>query len=141
MLLMYYATRTCTLLPKRSETLSLLADENIDQRLVSSLRLAGISVYSVAESSTGITDEEVMRLSEDLGALILTDDKDFGEIVFRKQRSCPGIVLLRLTGVDHSRKADQVIQVIKRYGSEMIGKFVVITAERVRIRKLLPGAK
>jgi len=141
MLLMYYATRTCTLLPKRSETLSLLADENIDQRLVSSLRLAGISVYSVAESATGITDEEVMGLSKDLGALILTDDKDFGEIVFRKQRSCPGIVLLRLTGVDYSCKADQVIQVIKKYGSEMIGKFVVITAERVRIRKFLPGAK
>ncbi len=141
MLLMYYATTTSTLLPKRSETLSLLADENIDQRLVSSLRLAGISVYSVAESSTGITDEEAMRLSEDLGALILTDDKDFGEIVFRKQRSCPGVVLLRLAGVDYSRKADQVIQVINRYGSEMIGKFVVITAERVRIRKLLPGAK
>ena len=60
MLLMYYATRTFTLFPKRSETLSSLADENIDQRLVSSLRLAGISVYSVAESSPGITDEEVM---------------------------------------------------------------------------------
>ena len=140
MLLMYYAMRTCTLLPKRSETVSSLADENIDQRLVSSLRLAGISVYSVAESSTGITDE-VMRLSEDLGALILTDDKDFGEMVFRKQRSCPGIVLLRLTGVDYSHKADQVIQVINRYGSEMTGKFVVITEERVRMRKLVPGAK
>lgn len=139
MLLMYCATRTYTLLLKRSETLSLLADENIDQRLVSSLRLAGIFVYSVAESSPGITDEEVMRLSENLSAMILTDDKDFGEIVFRKQRSCRGIVLLRLTGVDYSRKADHVIQVIDRYGSEMIGKFVVITAERVRIRKLLPG--
>ena len=139
MLLMYCATRTYTLLLKRSETLSLLADENIDQRLVSSLRLAGISVYSVAESSPGITDEEVMPLSENLRAMILTDDKDFGEIVFRKQRSCRGIVLLRLTGVDYSRKADHVIQVIDRYGSEMIGKFVVITAERVRIRKLLPG--
>ena len=136
---MYCATRTYTLLLKRSETLSLLADENIDQRLVSSLRLAGISVYSVAESSPGISDEEVMRLSENLSAMILTDDKDFGEIVFRKQRSCRGIVLLRLTGVDYSRKADHVIQVIDRYGSEMIGKFVVITAERVRIRKLLPG--
>lgn len=139
MLLMYCATRTYTLLLKRSETLSLLADENIDQRLVSSLRLAGISVYSVAESSPGITDEEVMTLSENLSAMILTDDKDFGEIVFRKQRSCRGIVLLRLTGVDYSRKADHVIKVIDRYGSEMIGKFVVITAERVRIRKLLPG--
>ena len=139
MLLMYCATRTYTLLLKRSETLSLLADENIDQRLVSSLRLAGIFVYSVAESSPGISDEEVMRLSENLSAMILTDDKDFGEIVFRKQRSCPGIVLLRLIGVDYSHKADQVIQVIDRYGSEMIGKFVVITAERVRIRKLLPG--
>ena len=128
-------------MPKRSETLSLLADENIDQRLVSSLRLAGISVYSVAESSPGITDEKVMRLSENLGALILTDDKDFGEIVFRKQRSCPGIVLLRLTGVDYSRKADQVIQVIDKCSSEMIGKFVVITEERVRMRKLFPGAK
>ncbi len=141
MLLMYYATRTCTLLPKRSETLSLLADENIDQRLVSSLRLAGISVYSVAELSPGITDEEVMKLSENLGALILTDDKDFGEIVFRKQRSCPGIVLLRLIGVDYSHKADQVIQVIDKCGSEMTGKFVVITEETVRMRKLFPGTK
>ncbi len=139
MLLMYCATRTYTLLLKRSETLSLLADENIDQRLVSSLRLAGIFVYSAAESSPGISDEEVMRLSENLSAMILTDDKDFGEIVFRKQRSCRGIVLLRLTGVDYSRKADHVIKVIDRYGSEMIGKFVVITAERVRMRKLLPG--
>jgi len=139
MLLMYCATRTYTLLLKRSETLSLLADENIDQRLVSSLRLAGIFVYSAAESSPGISDEEVMRLSENLSAMILTDDKDFGEIVFRKQRSCRGIVLLRLAGVDYSRKADHVIKVIGRYGSEMICKFVVITAERVRIRKLLPG--
>ena len=138
---MYYAMRTCTLLPKRSETLSSLADENIDQRLVSSLRLAGISVYSVAELSPGITDEEVMKLSENLGALILTDDKDFGEIVFRKQRSCPGIVLLRLTGVDYSHKADQVIQVIDKCGSEMTGKFVVITEETVRMRKLFPGTK
>jgi hypothetical protein len=71
----------------------------------------------------------------------LTDDKGFAEILFRKQRSCPGVVLLRLTGVDYSRKADHLIQVMARYGSEMIGKFVVITAERVRIRKLLPGAK
>ena len=107
---MYYATRTCTLLPKRSETLSLLA-------------------------------EEVMKLSENLGALILTDDKDFGEIVFRKQRSCPGIVLLRLIGVDYSHKADQVIQVIDKCGSEMTGKFVVITEETVRMRKLFPGTK
>ena len=71
----------------------------------------------------------------------MTDDKGFGEIVFRKQRSCPGVVLLRLTGVDCSRKVDQVIQVINRYGSEMTGKFVVITEERVRMRKLFPGAK
>ena len=71
----------------------------------------------------------------------MTDDKDFGEIVFRKQSSCHGIVFLRLTGVDYSHKADQVIQVINRYGSEMTGKFVVITEERVRIRKLFPGAK
>ena len=98
-------------------------------------------MYSVAELSPGITDEEVMRLSENLGALILTDDKDFAEMVFRKQRSCPGIVLLRLTGVDYSHKADQVIQVINRYGSEMTGKFVEITVERVRIRKLFPGTK
>jgi len=73
-----------------------------------------------------------------LSAMILTDDKDFGEIVFRKERRCRGIVLLRLTGVDYSRKADQIIQVITKYGSEMIGKFVVITTDRVRIRKLLP---
>jgi len=125
---------------KKSETLSLLADENIDQRLVSSLRLAGISVCSVAELSPGITDEEVISLSGDLDAIILTDDKDFGEIMFRKQKSCRGIILLRLTGVDYSQKANLTIQALSKFGSGMIGKFVVITPERVRIRNLFPGS-
>lgn len=60
----------------------MLADENIDQRLIAALQAAGHSVVSVYESHRGLSDEAIINLSRNPPRIILTEDKDFGEWVF-----------------------------------------------------------
>ena len=60
----------------------ILADENIDHGLIKAIRNAGFEVYSVYESSRGLSDEAIIDFSRNPPRIILTEDKDFGEWVF-----------------------------------------------------------
>ncbi len=57
-------------------------------------RNAGHDVVYLAESSAGVTDTEVIALAETGNRLLLTEDKDFGELVFHGRMAVPGLVLL-----------------------------------------------
>jgi predicted nuclease of predicted toxin-antitoxin system len=57
----------------------ILADENIDARIISFLRASKIKIYSIIENNPGISDEEVILLAKENNQIILTEDKDFGE--------------------------------------------------------------
>ena len=76
-----------------------IADESIDQPIVSQLRADGHLVEAVSELSPGITDHEVLSRSTDQGAVLLTADKDFGELVYRQGQASTGVVLIRLSGL------------------------------------------
>ena len=66
--------------------MNLLADENINQQIVDRLRQDGHVVWYVVEMDPGISDDVVLDLANREGALLLTGDKDFGELVFRLGR-------------------------------------------------------
>ena len=116
--------------------MKLLADENIDRPVVVRLRAEGHEVFYVLESSPEATDSEVIRRSEDEPALLLTADKDFGEIVFRQRRITNGVILMRLYGVSPERKADIVALFLREHAAELPGSFTVVTHGGVRIRRL-----
>ena len=63
-----------------------LADENIDKPIVERLRGDGHSLFYIVEMQPGISDDEVLRLANQQEAVLLTADKDFGELVFRQGR-------------------------------------------------------
>ena len=115
--------------------MNLVADEGIDRHIVEQLRKDGNSVWAVAEMTPSISDEEVLQISENQSALLLTSDKDFGELIFRQGRSSYGIVLIRLSGLLPASKSDIVCSVIKQHGENMIGSFTVISPKSIRIRK------
>jgi predicted nuclease of predicted toxin-antitoxin system len=73
-----------------------LADECVAAPLVAQLRDAGHDVLYVAELAAGLDDHQVIALAEAQGSLLLTDDKDFGDLVFRHRHSVPGIVSMRI---------------------------------------------
>jgi len=63
------------------------ADESVDRQIVERLRVEGHEVGYVAELSPGIVDETVLRQSRDGASVMITADKDFGELVFRRQEA------------------------------------------------------
>ena len=74
--------------------MNLVADENVDQPIVDRLRQDGHLVVAVAELSPSISDDEVLRQANQQSALLITGDKDFGELVYRLGRVHAGVILL-----------------------------------------------
>ncbi|MGK4004642.1 DUF5615 family PIN-like protein [Sorangium sp. So ce1036] len=114
-----------------------MADENIAAPILVRLRADGITVLHVAEIAPTISDSEILRLAAERQAIVLTDDKDFGELVVRAGCAHRGVVLLRLAGVPYAKRAEMVSGLFREYGAELEGAFTVLSADgRVRIRKL-----
>lgn len=114
--------------------MKILADESVDNQIVEQLRKDGHQVDYVAESMPGISDLEVLHRANELNALLVTADKDFGELVFKQLwSSATGIVLLRLTGISAERKARTVSEAFQQ-GEAFAQSFSVISAGRVRIQ-------
>ncbi len=112
-----------------------VADENVDASIVQALRSEGHEVWYVAEEAQAISDEEVLMKSAEGTALLLTDDKDFGDLVFRQGKAASGVLLLRLAGVPANSKAKLVAQTLRVYARELEGAFSVLTPTALRIRK------
>ena len=116
--------------------MNLLADESVDKLIVDQLRRDGHDVLYVAEFDSGITDTEVLRRANLTRALLLTADKDFGELVFRRKLlSIRGVVLLRLAGLSSLRKAELVSKAFHERDHQFAKAFAVISPGRVRVRR------
>ncbi|NQT34068.1 DUF5615 family PIN-like protein [bacterium] len=113
-----------------------LADENVDKSIVDWLRRDGYEVVYIAEISPSIPDDEVFEKANKLQAILLTADKDFGELVFRQGIITAGVVLLRLAGLTSAGKTEIVSRAVKLHGDKMKSAFTVITASAVRIREI-----
>lgn len=87
----------------------LVCDEGVDRPIVERLRREGFESRYVAEMSPGIADEAVLDLAKSENALLVTTDKDFGELVYRQRRASAGVVLLRLAGLTEDEKCQNVL--------------------------------
>lgn len=113
-----------------------VADEGVDYEIVKTLRSNGYDVLFIAEFKAGASDDFVLQSANQEGRLLLTRDKDFGELVFRDQMIHSGIILNRLYELSAVKKAELVLRIIQQYQDELIGAFTVIQPNRIRIRKL-----
>lgn len=116
--------------------MNFVADESVDQPIVDRLRCDGHQVWSVAEMTPGISDDAVLSLANREDALLLTADKDFGELVFRQRLITSGVILIRLAGLSEARKAETVAFAINKHGDEMQQLFTVITPGIIRFRRI-----
>jgi predicted nuclease of predicted toxin-antitoxin system len=116
--------------------MKILADESVDKGIVVRLREDGHEVRYVAELSPGIMDEEVLALAREDKTLLLTADKDFGELIFRQGYVKHGIVLYRLAGLSSSEKAEIISLAITEHSEKLLQAFSVITEKAIRIRRV-----
>lgn len=114
--------------------MNILADENISRLVVERLRQDSHQVYYIFEIARGSKDPTVLSLANQQNALLLTADKDFGELVFRQHLQAAGVLLIRLTGTSPLQESEIVAQVIMKYGDELLSAFTVLTTRGIRIR-------
>jgi predicted nuclease of predicted toxin-antitoxin system len=114
-----------------------LADECVAAFVVARLRDGGHDVLYVAEADPGASDSDIVGLAEREQRLLLTEDKDFGELVFRWHRAAPGTVLLRIVSERRAQKWPRLAAAIERYGEALFGRYTVVEEGRLRSRPLI----
>jgi predicted nuclease of predicted toxin-antitoxin system len=113
-----------------------LADESCDAALVRVLRGAGHDVVSIAETSPGAVDRVVLALARTGERVLLTRDKDFGELVFSAGARASGVLLIRYPPFARSALPQLVIELAATRETELLTSFVVIAPSGVRFTRL-----
>mgnify|MGYP001377222273 CR=1 FL=1 len=115
----------------------LLADENIPHGSIQALRDAGQDVLSASEVMARALDREVLARAGAEGRVLVTFDRDFGALAFKRGVSAAaGIVLLRFVPVTPEEPATVLLDLLSDSGLTCSGKFTVVNRERVRQRSL-----
>jgi predicted nuclease of predicted toxin-antitoxin system len=95
----------------------------------------GHEVLSVYEEARGIQDDDIMQKVFEENWILITNDKDFGEKVYRERRPHRGVVLLRLEDERTNSKIDTLRRLLKDYSEQLADRFVVATETRVRFAR------
>ena len=114
-----------------------LADENIPLYVVKQLRKEGYKVISVTEQFAGSSDEKILELSSRNRWVIITFDKDFGELIYKQKSNKPyGIILMRVT----PKSPEYILQLLKwlllQTNISFEVNFVVLNKDKVRVIKM-----
>ncbi|GAB6163746.1 hypothetical protein JCM12298_29060 [Desulfothermus naphthae] len=112
--------------------LKFLADVNIEQNVIETIRQIGYEVKAVKDINLCMKDEEIFELAQKESFILVTNDKDFGEFVFRKKRLNEGIILFRCKGKNSEEKSKLIKKLLIGYRDKIEGHFVVITNKKFR---------
>ena len=114
--------------------MNFLADEGVDRSIVDGLRKLDFDVYYVVDEVRSLDDETILQLAEKEQRILITRDKDFGELVFRLGQVHAGVILVRLDGYDTNERADIVCKLVDQYQNQLPHSFAVIQKGIIRIR-------
>jgi predicted nuclease of predicted toxin-antitoxin system len=116
--------------------MKLILNENMPSTVTRLLRERGHDVLAVKESLRGADDPDILARAQAEFRIVVTQDKDFGELAFRfgLPAQC-GIILFRLRGSDPDADNRRMVEVVESR-ADWAGQFAVATDDRVRMRPL-----
>ena len=110
-----------------------LVDECTGPRVASWLLEEGHEVFSVHEEAKGSDDVAIINIANEQDYIIITNDKDFGELAFKDNKHHKGIILLRLSDERSQNKIQVLGEILEKYSQDLHSNFVVATEDSVRI--------
>ncbi|MBI2470679.1 MAG: DUF5615 family PIN-like protein [Planctomycetes bacterium] len=114
-----------------------LANENFPLFSIRLLREGGHHVASISEDSSGDKDIVVLKRAYEEKRIILTFDKDYGELIYRHKSFVPaGVVYFRFDPSIPAEPAEILLNILKKDKLSFLGKFTVVERGRIRQRKL-----
>lgn len=123
-----------------AKALCFIVDESTGAAVAEYLRDVGHDVLAVAEAIPQTPDEDILAKAANEQRILVTNDKDFGKLVYRSGRAHSGIVLFRLRDESVENRVRQMRLLLTRYAERLPGNFIVATEVGVRIRPARPPA-
>ncbi len=113
------------------------ADENLERPIIEGLQQQGHDIATVPTEEKGSPDPTVLALSNTEDRVLITNDKDFAELVFLQKQVTAGVILVRLPRFRTTEKVERVLEVVADQGERLFGVFTVIEANAIRRRPFL----
>ncbi len=113
--------------------MNFLADESCAGPVIQALRQAGHDVVAIAEVARGAADEHVMERAVVELRVLLTEDHDFGELVYARGHSSAGVILVKFHSRARQGKPASVVEAVAKLGARLADSFTVVEPGRVRI--------
>lgn len=110
-----------------------LADESYDFAVVRVLRAAGHDVMAIVEIPPRAEDDAIIDLAVHEGRILLTEDKDFGQLVYANVRASAGVIFIRFPGSARATLRKVIMDLVGQRGERLMGRFVVVQPGRIRI--------
>jgi predicted nuclease of predicted toxin-antitoxin system len=109
-----------------------LADESCDFHVVRALRAAGHDVLAVSEIAPGAEDATVIDLAVREQRIFLTEDRDFGQLVFAAAKPTPGVILVRFPSLVRASLPAMLVDLAANHAEKLGEHFVVVQPGRIR---------
>lgn len=115
-----------------------IVDESAGAAVVEYLRTTGHDLLAVVEAMPQADDHDILARANTEGRILITNDKDFGELVFRGGQAHHGVVLLRLHNESPTNRVRVMKDILERFADRLASHFTVATDTSVRIRPARP---
>ena len=109
-----------------------LIDTNLGRKFTNLLKQAGHDVLFAKDLLPLNSDEEILVKAENEERIVITNDKDFGELIFRLGRPSGGVILLRASTTDPKKR----FELAKGVLDKAEGRFIVVKEGQIRVRRL-----
>lgn len=116
--------------------LRFLIDESSGRKLFLFLISIGYDAKFVSDIMPSEEDNNILAFAEKENRIIITNDKDFGELIFRFNKTSSGVILLRLNNNKPENRITYLLEVLYKYSNKLMSSFTVVTEAGVRIRKI-----
>ncbi len=119
-----------------SSRLKFIVDLGVGKHVESLLEELHHDVITVRLIDISLSDAAIVQMAFDESRIIITMDKDFGELVFHTHLSHNGVLLLRLEDANGIEKRKTVQQILSLYTDQLPGNFCVYQSGNFRVRKI-----
>jgi predicted nuclease of predicted toxin-antitoxin system len=110
----------------------IIFDENIERYWINLNQSFGYPSISIAEMFPGITDRQIVEIVKSNKGLLITEDKDFGELIFAYSITHVSVILLRYDQPQYHQIEKSLLMCIKDYFNNPKSKYITITKKKIR---------
>ncbi|GBD86591.1 hypothetical protein BMS3Abin03_00512 [bacterium BMS3Abin03] len=121
-------------MPEKITNLKLLFDVGVSKKAETHFKNIGYDVLAVRDLNPSMKDIDILDLAVKEKRLVITMDKDFGELVFNSKKGHTGVLLLRMENATWKQKTDVLLEIFNKYANVIVGKFSVYQDKKLRIR-------